>query len=236
MRVLVIIPAYNEARNLPAVVADIRQHLQDVDILVVDDGSTDDTPAVLKQLGVRWMRLSQQLGPGSAMRAGLRYAARVGFDTVVRADGDGQHPAEELGRVLAPIRAGTADAVVGSRYADGRPVATPKHRRLLKYLLARILTMLTRQRLTDPTSGLWAFGPRALGLLVEHHPLGYPEPELVLFLVRNGLRLVEVPVSMRDRLSGRSSLTPPRTGAAFARLLLLLLVVPLRQSVGHRHD
>jgi len=99
-------------------------------------------------------------------------------------------------------------------------------------MLARVLSHLTRQRVTDATSGFWAFGPRAVKMLSEHHPTGYPEPELVLFLHRNGLRLVEVPTEMRARLAGRTSLTPSRAGLALARVLLAMVVVPLRASVG----
>lgn len=236
MRLLVLIPAYNEARSLPAVVREIREQLPECDILVVDDASTDGTHALLPTLGVRWIRMPLRMGTGAAVRTGLRYAATSGYTTVVRVDGDGQHPASAIPALLVHLSENKADAVIGSRYADGRSVATPLFRRLLHRLLGYILSLQTGQRVTDPTSGLWAFGPRALRLLIDHHPSGYPEPELLLFLVRNGLKLTEVPVTMRDRLAGRTSLTPQRTGAALARLLLLLLVVPLRSSVGDPHD
>ena len=97
-----------------------------------------------------------------------------------------------------------------------------------------ILTILTRGRVTDPTSGLWAFGPQALAVLAEHHPSGYPEPELRLFLSRNQLRVVEIPVTMRERPAGQTSLTARRTTAAMARLIIHLLVVPLRGAVRDR--
>lgn len=232
MRVLVLIPAFNEAESLPAVIAELRGTLPTVDILVVDDGSTDATPAVLAPLGVRWVRLSQRLGTGAAVRTGLRYANARGYDVVVRIDGDGQHPAHEIQRVLGPILDGSADAVLGSRYAKSAAATPPGLRRVSHRLLGALLSVLTGRAVTDPTSGLWAFGPNALRLLVEHHPSGYPEPELVLFLSRNHLRFTEVAVRMRERFAGRTSLTPQRTGAALVRLLLLLVVVPLRAAVG----
>jgi glycosyltransferase involved in cell wall biosynthesis len=236
MRPLLIIPAYNEAASLPAVVAEIQARQPRLDLLIIDDGSTDATPTLLPRLGVRWVRLSLRLGTGAAVRTGLRYAVARGFDTVVRLDGDGQHPAQAIDRLLAPIRSNEADAVVGSRYIDGLEGHRNVVRRASQSLLGRILSVLTAQEVTDPTSGLWAFGPAALRVLVDHHPSGYPEPELLLFLGRNGLRVTEVGVEMRDRYAGRSSLTPPRTGAALARLLLLLVVVPLRAAVGSRRD
>jgi glycosyltransferase involved in cell wall biosynthesis len=236
MRTLILIPALNEADSLPSVVSELAEHAALSDILVVDDGSTDATARVLPGLGVRWLRLPQRLGTGAAVRTGLRFAASLGYQTVIRLDGDGQHPPEQIEAMLDPIRRGVADVAIGSRFAGGR---TPSHslaRRLSQRALGGVLTMLTGGRVTDPTSGLWAFGPRALRLLVDHHPSGYPEPELRLFLSRNAMRLVEVPVTMRDRLAGQTSLTIGRTSAAVARLLLLLVVVPLRSAVGTPRD
>jgi glycosyltransferase involved in cell wall biosynthesis len=231
MRALLIIPAYNEAASLAAVVADVRAYAPSLDILVVDDASTDSTPALLPGLGVRWIRLSQRLGTGAAVRTALRYAHTRGYRVVVRIDGDGQHPAQEIPKLLDRLHSDRLDAVIGSRYA-GQAAVRPGWRRASHYLLGRILTGVTGRTITDPTSGFWAFGPVALRLLVEHHPSGYPEPELLLFLARNGLRFGEVSVHMRPRLGGVTSLTPPRTGAALARMLLLLVVVPLRAAVG----
>ena len=227
-RVLALIPAYNEARNLPSVVGRIRDRQPDVTVLVVDDGSTDDTVAVLKHLGVRWMGWPHRRGVGCAVRAGLRYGSRLGFDAVVRLDADGQHDAEDIERLLAPIRIGRADAVFGSRYADDAD-AEPI---LLKRMLARLVSAVGQRTVTDATSGFWALGPRAVTMLAMHHPRGYPEPELHLLLSRNRLRVEEVSVPVRDRLSGRSSLTMMRLVAAAARVLLAMVIVPLRARVS----
>lgn len=234
-RVLVLIPAYNESASLPAVVAELRAELPDVDILVVDDASTDRTAASIRDLDVRWVRLPTRLGTGAAVRTGIRYAAMTGYRRVVRVDGDGQHPPQEIPRILRALKEEHADAAIGSRYKDGHCGGTRPLRKAAHRLLGMMLSAILGQRVTDATSGLWAFGPRAIRLLAEHHPSGYPEPELLLLLNRNGLVIVEVPVTMRERLAGRTSLTPQRTGAALARLLLLMVVVPLRQAVG-RHD
>jgi glycosyltransferase involved in cell wall biosynthesis len=231
MRTLCLIPAHNEAASLAAVVAEVRACRPDLDILVVDDGSTDETPLLMNELGVQWLRLPERLGIGSAMRAGLRYAARAGYDIVVRMDGDGQHGPEDIEPLLLPIGEGRADFVHGSRYAAGRAVRWSPARPALT-LLAACLSALTRKRVTDPTSGFCALGPRAIQLLAEHHPTGYPEPELRLFLNRNALSVVEVPVAARARLGGRTSLTAGRLTAACARVMLAMIIVPLRGRVG----
>ena len=236
MRPLILIPAYNEADSLPAVVAEIRARVPQVDLLVVDDGSEDRTPQVLAERNVQRLRLPVRQGVGTAVRAGLRYARASGYDIVVRLDGDGQHPAELVAPLIEPIVSGAADVAIGSRYAHHpRPKAIPLSRRLLHYGLARVISLLTGRQVTDPTSGLWAFGPRAVAILAEHHPSGYAEPELYLFLHRNRVTTIEVPVETRERMAGQSSLTIARSSAAFLRLLILLAVVPLRGPAARDH-
>jgi hypothetical protein len=229
--ILAIIPARNEAESLPAVIATLRIEQPELDILVVDDASTDATADILPVLGVRWLTLVEQLGVGGTIQAGLRYAARLGYDVIVRVDGDGQHPARQIPDLLAPIRAGVADAVVGSRYARGAGYRAPWVRRIAQRAVSAWVSAATGRPLTDATSGFWAFGPRAIRLLARHHPPGYPEPELLILLCRNGLRLVEVPIEMRQRLAGRTSLTVWRVGLAGARTMLALFVGPLRARV-----
>ncbi len=229
-RLLVVVPAFNEADSLARVVRDLRRSLPAADILVVNDGSTDDTAAILANLGVAWLTMSQRLGVGSAVRAGIRYATRSGYGIVVRVDGDGQHRACDIARLLAPVAAGRADAAMGSRFL-ARGSRRRGLRRLSQSTLAVCLSLMTRRRVTDPTSGFWLFGPRALRLLGQHHPAGYAEPELVLLLKRNGLHVVEVPIRTRPRLSGRTSLTAPRAALALARTMLAVLIVPLRRVV-----
>jgi glycosyltransferase involved in cell wall biosynthesis len=236
-RVLGLIPAHNEAATLRAVVTDVRAHHPDLELLVIDDGSTDGTELVLERLGVRWLRFPECMGIGSGMRAGLRYAMRNGFDCAIRIDGDGQHGAEDIKRLLAPILAGHADVALGSRYVDLWPPKAAVSRRwtlvrMVQRTLGACMSVLVGGRVTDPTSGFCAFGPRAMRMLAEHHPTGYPEPELRLFLSRNSLDVVEVPVMARPRLGGTSSLTAWRMTTAGARVLLAMLMVPLRSTIG----
>jgi glycosyltransferase involved in cell wall biosynthesis len=227
---LVIVPAFNEAPNLPRVLSELRRTLPQADVLVVNDGSTDETADLLPGLRVRWLTLSQRVGVGGAVRAGIRYALRSGYEYAVRVDGDGQHRACDIARLLPAVVSGQADAALGSRFLR-RPRGAVGARRASQAALGLCLSLLTGQRVTDPTSGFWLFGPRAMRLLGTHHPGGYAEPELVLLLSRNGLRLTEVPIRIRPRQAGRTSLTASRAALAFARTLLALVVVPFRRIV-----
>lgn len=244
-QMLAVVPAYNEGDNLVRVVRELRRHAPAIDVLVVNDGSTDGTadllPMLEGQTGVRpgsdpgnhvnWLTLPARVGVGGAVRAGLRYALRHGYSYVVRMDGDGQHRASDIGRLLGPVASNHLDAVFGSRFVERR-----RHRPTLlrgaQALLAAGLTATTRRRITDPTSGFCVFGPRAIRLLGRHHPTGYAEPELLLLLSRNGLRFGEVPIRVRPRLAGRTSLTPTRAVVALGRTLLALLIVPVRSVVA----
>ncbi len=236
LRWLVLIPAHNEADNLQEVVGELRTVCPAADILIVDDGSEDDSVDLLPRLGVEWLSLNSRLGVGGAVRVGLQYALHLGYDWVVRLDGDGQHRADEIQSLTAPLARGDCDVVLGSRYLGAAGFQRQGVRRIGQQLLASALSALTRQRLTDPTSGAWAFGPRAVRVLSRHHPTGYGEPELLLFLHRNRFRLQEVPIEMRQRVKGRSSLTPSRELMALARVMLAMTVVPLRQRVEDVSD
>jgi glycosyltransferase involved in cell wall biosynthesis len=231
-----VVPAYNERANLSRVVADLSRVMPRQNILIVNDGSVDGTVNLLPSLGVRWLTLPQRLGVGGAVRAGIRFAQRAGYDCVVRIDGDAQHRACDIARLFAPVVSGRADVALGSRFLRRRS-DFPRARRMTQALLAACLSTVTGRRVTDPTSGFWLFGPKALRLLSGHHPAGYAEPELLLFLRRNGLRVTEVPIRMRPRTAGRTSLTTTRTMIAFARTALAFVVVPFRQMVkGQAHD
>jgi GT2 family glycosyltransferase len=228
---LAIVPAYNESENLARVVGELRRLAPALDVLVVNDGSTDSTADVLPRLGVPWLTMPARVGVGGAVRAGLRYALSRGYSYVVRIDGDGQHRVSDIARLMNPVALNHLDAVIGSRFMRRRR-RRPTLLRSAQALLAACLTAATHRHITDPTSGFCVFGPRAIRLLARHHPTGYAEPELILLLHRNRLRVGELPIRIRPRLKGRTSLTPARALVAFGRTLLALLVVPARRVVA----
>jgi hypothetical protein len=237
VKVLALIPARNEADSLPAVIDALRAKQPALALLVVDDASTDATPRILAERGIDHLRLCEHMGVGGAIRAGLRWARRHGADIVVRLDGDGQHPASEIDTLIAPIVGGLADAVVGSRFGGHSGYQTPPGvRRIGQRIVAAWVSAASGVRITDATSGFWAFGRRAIRLLAEEHPPGYPEPELLLLLARSGLTVVEVPTRMNQRLAGRTSLSAGRLGLACAITALALLVTPFRHTARGGHD
>jgi hypothetical protein len=233
VKALALIPARNEAGSLRAVITELRAEEPGLDILVVDDASADATRAIAASAGAEHLHLCEHLGVGGAIRVGLRYAVRRGYDVVVRVDGDGQHPAREIDALFAPIAEGRADAVVGSRFGEHAGYQTPPGlRRTGQRLLAAWVSAASGVKVSDATSGFWAFGARAIRLLADEHPPGYPEPELLLLLARSGLRVTEVPVRMNQRLAGRTSLSAGRLGLACAITALALLVTPWRAGKG----
>ena len=226
MRPLVLLPACNEAASLPSVVREVCSVFPASDVLIVDDASDDATTRLLPELGVCWIRLAERTGVGGAVRRGLQYARSRGYDTVVRLDGDGQHVAHLALELLEALRRDGADAAVGSRYKVASGYRATWLRRLAQRVLGAGLSLRLGCRVTDPTSGFWAFGPRAVELLAAHHPGGYSEPQLRLLLHRRGFRVLEVGVSMRRRLAGRTTLTPRRAAVAFARACFALVSLP----------
>ena len=230
-RMLVLVPAHNEAESLPTVVSEVRAVVPHADLLVVDDGSEDHTPAVLDALGVSRVRLGQREGLGIAVRTGLRRAADLGYQTVVRIDGDGQHDARDIEAIADAVRQGRADVAIGTRYATDGSSHAGRARRLAQRGLSAALSAITGRPVTDATSGFCAFGPRALGLLTAQHPGGYPEIEMRLLLHRHGLTVCEVPVRPRARVAGRTTLTPARLVVAAARIVVAIALAPLRGPV-----
>ncbi|HJP73604.1 MAG TPA: glycosyltransferase family 2 protein [Pseudonocardiaceae bacterium] len=228
-RVLIVVPAWNEEQVVGATVTEIRGTLPQVDVLVVDDGSTDDTAKAARSAGARVLELSYNLGVGGAMRAGFRYAVQNGYDTVVQVDADGQHDPSELPALLAKLA--DADMVIGSRFAgvgDYR-IGGPRHWAMT--LLSAVISRLARTRLTDTTSGFRATGPRALPLFAEHYPAEYlgDTVESLVIAVRAGCRIAEMPARMRPRQGGRPSHRPIKAAVYLFRATFALLLALVRR-------
>jgi glycosyltransferase involved in cell wall biosynthesis len=232
---VVFIPAWNEEENLPGVLDALRERLPDVDVLVVDDGSVDRTAAVAREHGAEVLSLGVNQGLRVGIAAGFRWALDHGYALCGRVDADGQHPPEELGRLLALVRDDRCDVAVGSRFVSGEGYEAYRYRssgarRLGTGLLRRSIGVVLRRPFGDPTSGLWAVNARALPLLARRYSSGAPEVEALIRVVDAGLRLEEVPVDMAARASGASKL---RGGKAvklvFTVVVTLVLAVLLRR-------
>jgi glycosyltransferase involved in cell wall biosynthesis len=224
MGVLFVVPAHDERDALPGVVADLRERYPQGDVVVVDDGSTDGTGATARSLGVEVLDLPCNLGIGAAVQTGLMLARDRGYAVAVQFDGDGQHRADQLEALIRPIQAGEADVVIGSRFLQGARYSAPPLRRLGMAILRWIDSWLAGQPLTDTTSGFRAYGPSAIAFLATAYPSDYPEPESVVTLVRQGFRVREVAVEMRERQGGSSSITPWRSGYYMLKVLLAIAV------------
>ncbi|HEX7598976.1 MAG TPA: glycosyltransferase family 2 protein [Polyangia bacterium] len=211
MRVLIVVPALNEESGLPPLLTELRaassQGNFSAEIVVIDDASTDRTADVAREHGARVVRLCRNLGIGGAVQTGLRLALREGFDCAVQMDGDGQHPPSELKKLLAPMEMPSPpDIVVGSRYLQGVGFQSSLPRRVGSNWLRGVLRMVTHETTTDPTSGYRVYGRRALKLFNWSYPHDYPEPEALVLAKLAGLRVTEVPVVMKERQGGSSSI------------------------------
>lgn len=229
-RLLVIIPAYNEADSIADVIERVRTSVPQADVVVVDDGSTDATAQLAGQAGAMLLRLPVNLGIGGAVQTGYRFAVRQEYDWVARLDGDGQHDPTQLATLLDPILAGRADVVVGSRYLKAGGFYASWARRFGISLFATLVSVLTGRRFTDVTSGFQAANCDAAVFLAEHCPSDYPEIEGLVLLCRAGFRVVEVPVTMQARTAGRSSIRPWHVLYYVVKVLLAILVAFLRQA------
>ena len=233
MRTLVFIPAWNEEASVDAVIADVRTHLAGADILVVDDGSTDATTARAQAAGVLVATLPFNQGLGAALQTGYLHALREGYDACAHLDADGQHPPPEVARLLAEIYADRADLVIGSRYREPGKAESDDYkptlsRRIGTGVFRFFLTLATRQRFTDTTSGMRAANRRVMALFSERYSPDFAEIESLQLAVREGLRVEEVPVRMLERAGGTSFLTPLRSAFFIFKGLIVLMVGQFR--------
>jgi glycosyltransferase involved in cell wall biosynthesis len=206
-RVLVVIPAKDEQESLPRTLAEVRARAPAVAILVVDDGSRDATADVARRAGVPVVRHPINLGVGAALQTGFRFAAERGYDIVVQIDADGQHDPAYLEAVVAPVRAGTCDVCIGSRYVARTSYRTPLVRRLGMRLFEAVVKLALGRRIADTTSGFRAYGRDVIAVCQHEFPRDFPDAPLLIDLVRRGFRLEEVPVEMRERQAGKSFYT-----------------------------
>ena len=202
-RILIVMPAHNEAENLPIVLPELRRLMPDTDIVIIDDFSVDATAQVAAELGAEVVSLPCNLGYGGAVQTGFKYAVERGYEYGVMLDADGQHDPACIADLLAPVLAGDADVVIGSRFLGKLDYASSWVRRAGQKLFAHLTTWLTGRRVTDPTSGFQALNREALEFFArDNYPADYPDADTVLLLNYAGFVVQEAPVRMRSRLAG----------------------------------
>jgi glycosyltransferase involved in cell wall biosynthesis len=223
---LVFIPAWNEERDLPHVLEEIRRDLPSADVLVVDDGSTDDTAEIARRAGAEVLSFGENRGLASGIAAGYAWADSHGYEIVGRVDADGQHPVAELRRLIDEVRSG-CDVAVGSRFVHGDGYAAYRYplrgaRRFGTALMRRVMRVALRRPFGDPMSGMYAVNRRAMKLLSDPFTSEAPEVEALMRVTGEGRRVCEVPVDMRLREGGESKL---RGRKAFAVVVTIIVTL-----------
>jgi glycosyltransferase involved in cell wall biosynthesis len=227
--VLVVMPAFNEAESIGSTLARIRESLPDADMLVVSDASSDATASIARAAGARVVELPCNLGYGGAVQTGFKYAVQHGYDAVIQMDADGQHDPASAAPLLAPVLAGEADVVIGSRFLGRAEYRIPGLRRLGMNMFGAIVTFVTRRRFSDPTSGFQALGPGVIRFFArDHYPSDFPDADTIILLVLAGFRVREVPVTMRARTAGSSMHSNLKAFYYVSKMMLSIVMVLLR--------
>ncbi|MCR5624750.1 MAG: glycosyltransferase family 2 protein [Lachnospiraceae bacterium] len=203
MKVLIIIPAYNEGQNIERVVNNLTKNFSEYDYVVVNDGSKDNTAEVCREKGYNFLDLPVNLGLTSAIQAGMRYAYKLGYDAAIQFDGDGQHRPEYIEDLKKVIESGEAEIAIGSRFVTEKK---PQSMRMLgSFIISSAIKLTTGVKINDPTSGMRLFGKRVIREFAEN--INYaPEPDTISYLIKNGVTVKEVQVKMDERIAGESYL------------------------------
>lgn len=227
-KTLVIVPAFNEEGAIAGVVRNIRDQVPGADLLVVNDGSRDRTARKARESGAMVISLAYNMGIGGAVQSGLLFAKEKGYHVVVQVDGDGQHPACEIPRLLEALD-DSADVAIGSRFVEPTGYQPPFFRAMGIKIFSFVVSLIVGRKVYDTTSGFRALNRRALLLLSETYPHDYPEVEALITLHRHGLRFVEVPVKMNYRQDGESSISVASGGYYMLKVTLAILVAMLKR-------
>jgi glycosyltransferase involved in cell wall biosynthesis len=230
LRRVAVVPAYNEEGSIGGVIDELRAVDPELEIIVIDDGSADGTVEVAAARGVRVLKLPFNLGIGGAVQAGYRLAHEEGFELALRVDGDGQHDASQFSVLAGPVLGGHADIAVGSRFIAAKGYRSSRSRRFAIRILSWTVTLIVGGRVTDPTSGFQVTNRRAISLFAAYYPHDYPEVEATVLAAKAGLRRAEVPVQMRERSAGRSSIGAVRSVYYMVKVMLALLVSVFRRA------
>ena len=232
-----LIPCYNEEKCVADVIDAITRELPDCFMIMVNDGSVDKTAQIIRRKAeendhVILLDLPLNLGIGGAVQTAFRYAAANGFGFAVKVDGDGQHPASEINKLLAPLLENKADMVIGSRFLEKEGFQSTFCRRFGILFFRFLISLLVGQTITDNTSGFRAYNRRALEFAQNHYPsFDYPEPEEVVLMAKNGFRISEIPIQMECRQGGVSSISPRKAAYYMCKVCFSVLMAALRPAV-----
>ena len=224
MKTLIIVPAYNEENNISRVVSDLRLHCPDCDVLIINDCSTDSTPDFIRALNVQYLNFTVNLGIGGAVQAGYKYARNNSYDAAVQFDGDGQHRAEYISTLLKPLEEETANVVIGSRFLENKGFQSSAARIVVISFLSALIRWLSGVEVKDATSGMRAVDRKLIALYSENYAQDFPEPEAIVQAGMYGARVKEVPVEMRERLSGESSINTLKSVYYMIKVSLALIL------------
>ena len=229
MKRLVIIPAYNECGSILKAVEDIREHAPGFDYVVINDCSTDGTPHVCREYGLNYVDLSVNLGIGGAVQTGYIYACQQGYDLAVQFDGDGQHDAAYLEQMAQVLVETGSNMVIGSRFIEREGFQSSGLRRVGIRYFSMLIRLLTGVRVTDPTSGMRMVDREVMRIYAASYPKDYPEPESVMAILRMKKKVTEIPVVMRQREEGTSSIGGVRSVYYMIKVTLAVLMERLRR-------
>jgi glycosyltransferase involved in cell wall biosynthesis len=227
---LIIIPAYNESTNLIHVVDDIKKNAPDFDYVIINDRSTDNTEQICKEHGFNYVSLPINLGIGGAMQTGYKYAQKYGYEIAVQFDGDGQHDAAYIYNLLDALDEKGADMVIGSRFINKEGFQSSFSRRVGIRFFEKLIKSVTGKQIKDATSGFRMVNGRVIDLFCNYYPQDYPEPESIVSVFRNGFKVEEVPVLMRERMGGTSSIVSFKVVYYMIKVTLAILIDKLKEK------
>ena len=223
-KVLVIIPAYNEEKNIVKVVDGLKREMPQVDYIIINDCSKDNTEKYCKENKYNYVSLPINLGIGGGVQTGYKYALEYGYDIAVQHDGDGQHDPSYISKVIQPIIDGQADITIGSRYINKEGFQSSKARRLGISFLSKLIKICSGAEVKDVTSGFRAVNRKYIQFYADYYPVDYPEPEAIIAAKMNGARIQEIPVVMRERENGTSSINLKRSIYYMVKVSLAIVI------------
>lgn len=230
MRILGIIPCYNEEENIQSLITELSEYFDLLDFVIINDHSNDSTAYICEKNCVNIINLPCNLGIGGAVQTGYIYARRHNYDIAIQIDGDGQHDPSYIRELIAPILKGESDFVIGSRFIKKEGFQSSLTRRLGIVYFSKLLKLLTKQNISDPTSGFRACNKNIIKFFSDNYPTDYPEPESIMALSRSGFKIAEIPVKMRERAGGVSSIRALKSVYYMIKVTIAIIIDSTRKQ------